>query len=66
MPGRLLTISCIQPANPLAAAVRNAVVGWQYRGVGEEYPAGAEITGNGDVVYPPPYPGFEPGATQET
>lgn len=34
-PGRLLTISCIQPANPLAAAVRNAVVGWQFEGVTE-------------------------------
>ena len=33
MPGRLLTISCIQPVNPLAAAVRNAVVGWQFAGV---------------------------------
>ena len=33
MPGRLLTISCIQPANLLAAAVRNAVVGWQFEGV---------------------------------
>lgn len=33
MPGRLLTISCIQPANLLAAAVRNAVVGWQFDGV---------------------------------
>lgn len=32
MPGRLLTISCIQPANPLEPAVRNAVVGWQYEG----------------------------------
>lgn len=32
-PGRLLTISCIQPANPLASAVRNAVVGWQFEGV---------------------------------
>ena len=32
MPGRLLTISCIQPANPLKAAVRNAVVGWQFEG----------------------------------
>ena len=29
-PGRLLTISCIQPANLLQAAVKNAVVGWQY------------------------------------
>ena len=29
-PGRLLTISCIQPPNLLQAAVRNAVVGWQY------------------------------------
>ena len=32
MPGRLLTISCIQPANPLADSVRNAVVGWQLAG----------------------------------
>ena len=32
MPGRLLTISCIQPANPLQAAVKNAVIGWKYRG----------------------------------
>ena len=31
-PGRLLTISCIQPANPLADSVRNAVVGWQLAG----------------------------------
>ena len=30
MPGRLLTISCIQPANPFAPSVRNAVVGWQF------------------------------------
>lgn len=29
-PGRLLTISCIQPPNLLKAAVKNAVVGWQY------------------------------------
>ncbi len=61
MPGRLLTISCIQPANPLAAAVRNAVVGWQYLGVveaGGEGKAGEESK----VVHPPPYPGFEPGA----
>jgi len=29
-PGRLLTISCIQPANPLADSVQNAVVGWQF------------------------------------
>lgn len=33
IPGRLLTISCIQTANPLAAAVRNSVVGWQLDGV---------------------------------
>lgn len=32
MPGCLLTISYIQPANPLEPAVRNAVVGWQYEG----------------------------------
>lgn len=39
-PGRLLTISCIQPA--FAPSVRNAVVGWQFAGVagpGAELPA---------------------------
>ena len=41
-PGRLLTISCIQPANPLAAAVRNAVVGWQFEGVTEAPDPAAE------------------------
>lgn len=35
MPGRLLTISCIQPVNPLASSVKNAVVGWQFVGVSE-------------------------------
>lgn len=29
MPGRLLTISCVQSANLLAASVRNSVIGWQ-------------------------------------
>ena len=33
MPGRLLTITCIQPANPFAPSVKNAVVGWQFQGV---------------------------------
>ena len=33
MPGRLLTISCIQPANLLEESVKNAVVGWSYEGV---------------------------------
>lgn len=33
MPGRLLTISCIQPANLLEASVKNAVVGWSFEGV---------------------------------
>lgn len=32
-PGRLLTISCIQPANLWQSAVRNAVVGWQFTGI---------------------------------
>ena len=32
MPGRLLTISCVQPSNLLANSVRNAVVGWQLEG----------------------------------
>ena len=38
MPGRLLTLTCIQPANPFAPSVKNAVVGWQLQGVvsGEE------------------------------
>lgn len=56
MPGRLLTISCIQPANPLASAVQNAVIGWQYEGVVDEY------GGEAGEVLPPPYPGLEPGA----
>ena len=38
MPGRLLTISCIQPPNPLEAAVRNSVVGWQYEGTATTSP----------------------------
>ena len=33
MPGRLLTISCVQPANLFHPSVRNAVVGWQFTGV---------------------------------
>ena len=33
VPGRLLTITCIQPANPFKEAVSNAVVGWQFVGV---------------------------------
>lgn len=33
MPGRLLTVTCIQPANPFAPSVKNAVVGWQLQGV---------------------------------
>ncbi|WIM67880.1 hypothetical protein QP027_00285 [Corynebacterium breve] len=33
MPGRLLTISCIQPADFSQLSVRNAVVGWQFDGV---------------------------------
>ncbi|WJY68817.1 hypothetical protein CAURIS_09715 [Corynebacterium auris] len=32
-PGRLLTISCVQPANPLAQSVHNAVVGWRFERV---------------------------------
>lgn len=33
MPGRLLTITCVQPANPFRQSVRNAVIGWQLQGV---------------------------------
>lgn len=42
MPGRLLTISCIQPANPLAPAVRNAVVGWQFQGTSTTVDSGED------------------------
>lgn len=34
-PGRLLTISCIQPRNPLAEASENVVVGWEFAGVSD-------------------------------
>lgn len=33
MPGRLVTISCVQPVNPFEDSVRNAVVGWAFEGV---------------------------------
>lgn len=59
MPGRLITISCIQPANPLAPAARNAVVGWQYEGVIAESPSGPG-SATDDNKFPPPYPGLEP------
>ncbi|SDR69133.1 hypothetical protein [Corynebacterium timonense] len=42
-PGRLLTISCIQPANPLAQSVQNAVVGWQYDRVVSEQQVAANM-----------------------
>lgn len=32
-PGRLLTISCVQPANPFEDSVRNAVIGWRFDSV---------------------------------
>ena len=35
-PGRLLTISCIQPL--LSDSVRNAVVGWQFEGIADAVP----------------------------
>lgn len=35
-PGRLLTISCVQPVNPFEDSVRNAVIGWQFEGVTAE------------------------------
>lgn len=40
MPGRLLTITCIQPANPFQESVRNAVIGWQLQEVvsGDQVP----------------------------
>lgn len=42
MPGRLLTISCIQPLNLLEASVRNAVVGWQFEGITTSDATGVE------------------------
>ncbi|WP_342318426.1 hypothetical protein [Corynebacterium mayonis] len=42
-PGRLLTISCIQPANPLADSVKNAVVGWQFDQVVSEQQVAANM-----------------------
>ena len=32
-PGRLLTITCVQPINPYEDSVRNAVIGWRIVGV---------------------------------
>lgn len=32
-PGRLITVTCIQPSNPFAASTKNAVVGWKYEGI---------------------------------
>ena len=46
MPGRLLTISCIQPPNLLADAVRNAVVGWQFVAIVPE----AEMLADATVI----------------
>lgn len=44
MPGRLLTISCIQPRNPFAAATDNVIVGWSFAGVADAG-AAAELIG---------------------
>ncbi|WP_018018165.1 hypothetical protein [Corynebacterium capitovis] len=41
MPGRLLTVSCIQPATPLSESVRNVVIGWQFESVVAHPPASA-------------------------
>lgn len=35
-PGRLVTISCVQPANPFEDSVRNAVIGWRFVEVSAE------------------------------
>lgn len=35
-PGRLVTISCVQPTNPFEDSVRNAVIGWRFAGVSAE------------------------------
>lgn len=35
VPGRMLTISCIQPRNPFSAATHNVIVGWEYAGVSD-------------------------------
>lgn len=34
-PGRMLTISCIQPRNPFAAATHNVIVGWTFAGLAD-------------------------------
>ncbi len=35
MPGRMLTISCIQPRNPFAPATNNVIVGWTFAGLAD-------------------------------
>ncbi|MEX3507755.1 hypothetical protein VVR85_10230 [Corynebacterium sp. LK2590] len=60
-PGRLLTISCIQPANLWQPAVRNAVVGWQLESVvSPDAGSDAPDQVSPDEVQPVPYPGKEP------
>lgn len=62
-PGRLLTISCIQPANLWQPAVRNAVVGWQLESVvSPDDGSNAPDRVSPDEVQPVPYPGKEPAS----
>ena len=35
MPGRMLTISCIQSRNPFASATHNVIVGWTFAGLAD-------------------------------
>lgn len=35
MPGRMLTISCIESRNPCAAATHNVIVGWTFAGLAD-------------------------------
>lgn len=35
MPGRILTISCIESRNPCAAATHNVIVGWTFAGLAD-------------------------------
>ena len=35
MPGRMLTISCIQPRNPFSDATDNVIVGWSFAGLAD-------------------------------
>ena len=66
-PGRLLTISCIQPQNVFAESVRNVVVGWQFLGFADEATEGAPVAQANETAEPAPQTGVESpdGAARE-